>query len=368
MKLRALGVALLASCGLALAVLPASVAAAVDDPTSVTSPVTSDFSPPPVTGPDDPATGIDPAAVTGPDPVTGADPAAVTGPDDPGINPPPAPDDPNSSILDDKKHPVPGPYPPSKKCGGLTGNLSVDRSVVVVGGSVVFSACGFIPGAIVTIAVNGTTTGTVTADSNGDIVGQAVFTEVGKATLTATGEGSQKIGILGDIDNGPGINVGLAAPMDMGMGTQSITRIVSAKIDVLDPNGKDINGTFIPIPIPIPIFIGGNDDKNNCIDGNKDGKDGVNTLSAVDDKNNLGKDGRNGLNCVGAVGVGVVGVGVGAGGVGGAGATPAGGALPFTGVETGAMASIAFALLGGGLLLRVAARRRRNTLGAHTEG
>jgi hypothetical protein len=358
MKLRALGVALLASCGLALAVLPASVAAAVDDPTSVTSPVTSEISPPPVTA-------ADPAAVTG------ADPAAVTGPDDPGMSPPLAPDDPNSSIFDDKKHPAPGPYPPSKRCGGLTGKLSVDRSVVVVGGSVVFSACGFIPGAIVTIAVNGSTTGTVTADSNGDIVGQAVFTEVGKATLTATGEGSQKIGILGDIDNGPDINVGLAAPMDMGRGTQSITRVVSAKVDVLDPNGKDMNGTFIPIPIPIPIFIGGNDDRNNCFDG-RDGKDGVNTLSAVDDKNNFGKDGRDGRDGLNCVGVGVVGVGVGGGGggggFGGPGATPAGGALPFTGVETGAMASIAFALLGGGLLLRVAARRRRNTLGAHTEG
>jgi hypothetical protein len=361
MKLRALGVALLASCGLALAVLPASVAAAVDDPTSVTSPVTSDFSPPP-------ATGEDPAAVTGPGPATGADPAAVTGPDDPGIGPPPALDDPSSSILDDKTPPAPGPYPPSQTCGGLTGTLSVDRSVVVVGGSVVFSACGFIPGATVTIAVNGSSTGTVTADSNGDIVGQAVFKEVGKATLTATGEGSQKIGILGDIDNGPDINVGLAAPMG---GTASITRVVSAKVDVLDPNGKDMNGTFIPIPIPIPIFIGGNDDRNNCFDG-RDGKDGVNTLSAVDDKNNFGKDGRDGRDGLNCVGVGVVGVGVGGGGggggFGGPGATPAGGALPFTGVETGAMASIAFALLGGGLLLRVAARRRRNTLGAHTEG
>ncbi|SQD96344.1 conserved membrane hypothetical protein [Parafrankia sp. Ea1.12] len=57
---------------------------------------------------------------------------------------------------------------------------------------------------------------------------------------------------------------------------------------------------------------------------------------------------------VGVGGVGGVGAGAGAGGAGGAG-----GALPFTGVETGAMASIAVALLGGGVLLRVAARRRR---------
>ncbi|WP_052711018.1 hypothetical protein [Pseudofrankia sp. DC12] len=372
MKLRALGVALLASCGLALAVLPASVAAAVDDPMSVTSPVTSEFSPPP-------ATGMDPAAVTGPDgpeagrsPGTGEDPAAVTGPDDPEAGQSPTTGiDPSSvmssSILDDKTPPAAGPYPPSESCGGLTGALSVNRSVLIVGESVVFSACGFIPRAHITITVNGSSIGAVTADTNGDIVGEAAFKQIGRATITATGEGRQHLGILGDIDNGPGINVGLAAPV----GTASITRIVSVEVNVLDHNGRDINGTFIPIPIP--IFIGGNDGRNNCI--NKDGRTG---LAAVDDKNNIddknNKDGNNkdGVNCVGGVGVGVVGVGVGGGGVGGAGgaggATPAGGALPFTGVETGAMASIALALLGGGLLLRVAARRRRNTLSAHTEG
>lgn len=365
MKLRALGVALLASCGLALAVLPASVAAAVDDPTSVASSA-------PSTGAD---TGLLPTQVLPTDPAT-----------------------PQSGLLDDPGTPVSpvspaallpadtGVYPPSESCGGASGELKLNQSVVTVGQSVVFSACGYVPGATVTIAINGVFSSTVMADANGDIVGEAVLSVVGKSTITATGEGVQKVGIFGEPETDPGINIGLAAPVGP---LPEVTRVTSAVVDVLNPNGTDMNGTIIPIPIPIPIDLNGDDKDNNkddCI--NKDGKDGnkdgdKDTLAALDDKNNVdkddkdnidkdnkdGKDGNDGLGCggVGAVGVGVLGVGV--GGVGGVGgATPAGGALPFTGVETGAMASIALALLGGGLVLRVAARRRRNTLGAHTEG
>ncbi|MCM3887065.1 hypothetical protein [Frankia sp. R82] len=100
-------------------------------------------------------------------------------------------------------------------------------------------------------------------------------------------------------------------------------------------------------------------------DKNKDGDKGKDKDENWDKDKDKGGGGQGGPNCVVAgVGVGVLGAGGagGAGGVGGAGATPAGSTLPFTGVQTGAMASIAVALLGGGALLRVAARRRRTAV------
>jgi hypothetical protein len=263
---------------------------------------------------------------------------------------------------DDKEEPEPGPYPPSKRCGGITGKLQVDRFIVRVGEAVVFSACGFVPGATVTIAVNGTDVETVIADSNGNIVGQVTLHTLGKNTITGTGEGVQKLGLFGQVDTSLPIVTPLADPMtgnmDENEGTASITRVVSATVDVVDGTGIGIDGTgFIPIPIPIPIPIGGIGNGNGCFN---------NGILGNNDKNGKDDKDRNG-NCV-AVGVVGGGFGGGAGGPGGpGGATPAGSALPFTGIETGAMASIALALLGGGLLLRVAARRRRNTLGAHTE-
>jgi hypothetical protein len=338
MKLRTLGVALLASCGLALAVLPASVAAAQT------------------------------------------------------------------------------PYPPSD-CGGSTGDLELSQSVVTVGSSVVWSACGFTPGASVTMALDGADVAGVVADATGSISGTTILTAIGDHTLTGRGTGVPKKGLFGEPETDAPILQGLAAPVGTVVPLQApVSRVVSATVHVVDHDGKDMHGNFIPIPIPIPIPIGGfgnniNDGRDgSCFgNGNRDDRNVVDNRNIKDGKGTLADDGtglfndnnrqdnnrqdnnrRDNNNCtiIGAgVGVGVTDVGVGGlgvggagagaglgvggagvGGVGGAGATPAGGALPFTGVETGAMASIALALLGGGLLLRVAARRRRNAVvGMHTE-
>jgi len=399
MKLRSLGVALLASCGLAIAALPATAALAVDDAPQVggEAPVTSDPSTPP------PGTDIQPLF---------GDKLF------------------DDKLFDDKRH---NPYPPSKRCGGLFGPLQVSQTVIESGHSLWFAGCGFVPGASVALntsgghdaAVSGPSglaASTVVADGSGYISGQLTLTALGRNTITATGPGFAAAGILGDEELDPIFkdqkDVLAAAPINR---TLTATVIVVGPGGPGGPGGPDgpggpwgpggpegpwgpggpegpwdgvitdghgnittING--IPIPIPIPIGDWGRD-KDCFKDGfNKDRKDGRTTLAdgidGRDRKDGIdGKDGRDrkddGLfndkdRCrdgFGGVGVGVVGVGVGGGGPGGpGGATPAGGALPFTGVETGAMASIAFALLGGGLLLRVAARRRRNTLGDHTEG
>ncbi|MCK9897382.1 hypothetical protein [Frankia sp. AgB32] len=208
----------------------------------------------------------------------------------------------------------------------------------------------------------------------------------------------------------PPINIGLAASLDPAASWRPTTRIVTANVLVIGIDEDGIHG--LPFdPRWIPNFIGSFLDKDkdhdkdhdkdghggggvgNCfgnVGGDRDGKDGkdnwgdkngtkdaqASELSDKDGKDGKdfadkdGKDGKdfadkdhkdgvdgNGVPCVVAgVGVGVVG---GGGGVGAGAAAPGGGALPFTGVETGALASIAVALLGGGALLRVAARRRR---------
>ncbi|WP_054564914.1 hypothetical protein [Frankia sp. R43] len=117
-----------------------------------------------------------------------------------------------------------------------------------------------------------------------------------------------------------------------------------------DFNDKDrVHRDGLAAPVVTPLADGDKDDRFNDKDDRFNDKDGL-----FNDK-----DRRRDGDCI--IAGGVVGVGVGGAGVGaaGAGAGAGAGALPFTGVETGAMMSIAIALLGGGVLLRVAARRRR---------
>ncbi|MCK9898498.1 hypothetical protein CC117_10805 [Parafrankia colletiae] len=122
--------------------------------------------------------------------------------------------------------------------------------------------------------------------------------------------------------------------------------------DRVDTVKDDKFGEQQGLAAPVPTALADGDDRFD----DKDDKDDL--FGDKDRDKDRDRDG----DCIiagGVVGVGVGGAGVGGAGVGGAGAGAGAGALPFTGVETGAMASIAIALLGGGVLLRVAARRRR---------
>ncbi|WP_154675308.1 hypothetical protein [Parafrankia elaeagni] len=117
--------------------------------------------------------------------------------------------------------------------------------------------------------------------------------------------------------------------------------------DGVDTVKDDEFGEQQGLAAPVPTALADGDDRFD----DKDDKD--DWFGDKDSDKDRDRDG----DCI--IAGGVVGVGVGGAGVGGAGAGTGAGALPFTGVETGAMASIAIALLGGGVLLRVAARRRR---------
>ncbi|EFC82481.1 hypothetical protein [Parafrankia sp. EUN1f] len=129
-----------------------------------------------------------------------------------------------------------------------------------------------------------------------------------------------------------------------------------------DFNDRDrVHRNGLAAPVVTPLADGDKDDRfNDKHDRFNDKDDRFNDkddrFNDKDDRFN-DKDRRRDGDCI--IAGGVVGVGVGGAGVGGAGVGTGAGALPFTGVETGAMMSIAIALLGGGVLLRVAARRRR---------
>jgi len=367
MKLRTLGVALLASCGLAVAALPATAALATGD-----APLFSDGSSADPYPPSKTCGGLFGTLQVSQTVVASGSPLTYAG------------------------------------CGFVPGSV------------VALNTSGGTPPLVDTPSGLAAISTSVVADGGGYITGSLTLTDIGINTITATGPGYPAAGILDKEELDPAFkdkgglfddkNTLAATPINRTLtasvevvaegtpitGTPGLVGGVDGVGGILGPGVGGIGGV---IPIPIPIPIDGWDDKDKNKDCFKDGKDGRKDglADAIDDKdgkdgvrkddkdavNKDDKDGRDhkdgkddGLfgdkdrRCddvgVGGVGVGVVGVGVAGAGVGGA--TPAGGALPFTGVETGAMASIAFALLGGGLLLRVAARRRRNTLGANLEG
>ncbi|MGF7237280.1 MAG: hypothetical protein ACQSGP_20295 [Frankia sp.] len=165
------------------------------------------------------------------------------------------------------------PYPPTQ-CAGLTGILSASAHLTRIGGTVTFTACGFIPGRSVIIQINGTTVRTVIAAGDGSITFTFTFTFpfVGLNTVQAVGPAQN-----------PDTTAGAALPAG------ASARVIAAA----DPT-RVVTTTVRVLPVAVTPGHGGGT-----------------------------------------------------------------GTLPFTGAETGALAGLAVALTGGGVGLRVLARRRR---------
>ncbi|WP_175084780.1 hypothetical protein [Candidatus Frankia nodulisporulans] len=398
MKFRPLGAAVLAGSGMVLAVLPAASASALDLP--VVNPPDVHL---PIFGQPDPAQAAAAQAAAGQSLIGG--PAL----DEPILDKPIL----DKPILGDDKA-----YPPTN-CSGLIGPGSVSKSVVLAGESVVFSGCGFIPGRPVNIKINGELINTVIADAAGrfavpvnfptagqqNLVGSDIDPRIVNASVTVIGFGENGIeglpfdpawvaNFIGGFLDKDGRHHDWDDDDQHGGGGGVADEGCFGGIDKDGKDGKDVNKDVKDVKdggkdgLKEAQAAGLDEDKNtgDKVTENKDGdwlsqvgdwfsdkdkdwfSDKDKDWDSDKDKDKDG-DGHGGPNCVVAgVGVGVFGAGGaggaggGAGGVGGAAATPAGSTLPFTGVQTGAMASIAVALLGGGALLRVAARRRRSAV------
>lgn len=389
MKFRPLGAAVLAGSGMVLAVLPAASASALDLPVVAPPDVHLPIFGQPVPTQPDPA---QVAAARAAAAQAAAGQSLIGGPalDRPILDKPIL----DKPILGDDRA-----YPPTS-CSGLIGPGSVSKSVVLAGESVVFSGCGFIPGRPVNIKINGELINTVIADAAGrfavpvnfptagqqNLVGSDIDPRIVNASVTVIGFGKNGIeglpfdpawvaNFIGGFLDKDGRHHDWDDDKHGGGGVAD-----EGCFGGVNKDGKDVNKDVKDVKdggkdgLKEAQAAGLDEDKvtGDKVTENKDGD----WLSQVgdwfSDKNKDGDwdkdkdkdgDGHGGPNCVVAgVGVGVFGAGGGPGGVGGVGgaaATPAGSTLPFTGVQTGAMASIAVALLGGGALLRVAARRRR---------
>jgi LPXTG-motif cell wall-anchored protein len=74
--------------------------------------------------------------------------------------------------------------------GSSGGEGSVSPRTVEPGGTVTFTGGGFDGGAVLSLAINGRSAGTTTADSSGNFSARLQLTDCGVNTLTATGRGA----------------------------------------------------------------------------------------------------------------------------------------------------------------------------------
>ncbi|AEH10841.1 MULTISPECIES: hypothetical protein [Protofrankia] len=254
---------------------------------------------------------------------------------------------------------------------GPLGAATVSARSVSVGESVLFGGGGFAPGGTITIRVNNNTVGTATADDQGSFsLRPPAFTAPGDYVVTGTGPSAA--------DPGLGLPEGLPTGLPDAVAESGGTaldglpqRTVTATVTVTDPSaGSSAGGA------PSAAGNGGDPRVGVAVGGwgsPDGGAGGVGVAFGVGGGGGGGDSGGDDTEepAPGGGGVGVPVVlppvpgGDGPAVVGQEPVRPAGqeypstGGLPFTGVETGAMAAIAAALVGGGVILRVAARRRR---------
>ncbi len=274
---------------------------------------------------------------------------------------------------------------PPVDCLGPAGTATISATSIPAGQSVVFGGCGFAPGGTVIVRVNGNTAGTVTADDKGNFSLQLPsFAAPGVCALTGSGSQFVPVRALGSASGaGPSATAHAAGAQDPVAAFGGVPqRTVAATVNVTDPStdgdrsgtgvgvggwgrdtdggasvgtngeGRPNGGVGVGVGVGIGFGIGGIGGGDNA-DGGDTGGGGA----------GAGGDGGTGAGGGAIVGQPVTGVqpgGVDPGGPQKADQEyPKTGGLPFTGAETGAMAAIAVALVGGGVILRVAARRRR---------
>ncbi|WP_165036944.1 hypothetical protein [Candidatus Protofrankia californiensis] len=292
--------------------------------------------------------------------------------------------------------------PPVDRLGPV-GTATISATSIPVGQSVLLGGRGFAPGGIVTVRVNGNTAGTVTADDQGNFSLQLPsFTAPGIYALTGSGPRLVPVTAPGSAAGAGSIGTALpAGAQDAAAVSDKVAqRTVAATVTVTDPSTDgDRSGTGVGIAVGGWSGDGG---ASAGATGEGGAGGGIGVGFGISGINGAGGDGDTGGGGVGGGGGDTGGGGVGGGGGdtggGGGGGTgggggslvgqpvtgvqpgggndpggvdqegpqkadqeyPEAGGLPFTGAETGAMAAIAVALVGGGVILRVAARRRRS--------
>lgn len=293
------------------------------------------------------------------------------------------------------------PYPPAG-CSGPFGTGTVNPAVVAVGEETTFSGCGFEPFTIVQIAVDGVPYGSTLAKDDTTFTIEITFTTEGAHALTATGQQATTF-------NGASSNA-VALPTDDGavavqVQAPFLTRAVSATVLVTekkhewpghghggwggepsgDPSGEpstDPSATVTSTSEPTSTSSYSPTSDPTATSSYSPSADPSSTSYPTDEPTSYPTDEPTSYPTDEPTTYPTADPSAGPGARepvetvyphdwdgkhrwNDEGEQREGG-LPFTGVETGALAAIAVALVGGGLLIRVAARKRRNAPGTHS--